>query len=305
MYFATYEMPPNDNPQGRYWILTIPLQDWSVPSVLPAGIQWLKGQAEESATGYKHWQFVISLPHKIRREALKRSFCQSAHIELTRSQAAEAYCGKEDTRIPGTEFEVGMKAMKRNSKIDWAVQKQLALQGKMDDIDPSVFIQYYSTLKMIHKDYMTKPADLDAVCGVWIWGPPGVGKSRKARLDYPGAYDKMCNKWWCGYQGEEVAMLDDFDKNHRVLGHHLKRWADRYSFIAEAKNSALNIRPTKIVVTSNYSIEEIFEEDPTLAAAIRRRFTVQHMTEPWGGIMDNFVRERDVEDVASGSGTTQ
>lgn len=34
----------------------------------------------------------------------------------------------------------------------------------------------------------------------------------------------------------------------------------------------MRIRPERIVVTSNYSIDEIFGYDPTLCLAIRRRF---------------------------------
>jgi hypothetical protein len=37
------------------------------------------------------------------------------------------------------------------------------------------------------------------------------------------------------------------------------------------------IRPEKIIVTSNYSIEQIFLEDQTLSAAIKRRFNVIKM----------------------------
>lgn len=55
----------------------------------------------------------------------------------------------------------------------------------------------------------------------------------------------------------------------------MKLWGDRYSFLAETKGGAINIRPKKIVITSNYKIEDLFE-DTVLAAAIRRRFEVKY-----------------------------
>ena len=66
----------------------------------------------------------------------------------------------------------------------------------------------------------------------------------------------------------------------QMLIQHLKIWADRYPFIGEIKNSALEISPNDycLVVTSNYSIDQAFMDEPKAdhqidREAIHRRFT--------------------------------
>lgn len=262
--------------QARYWILTIPAVDWTVPSELPPAIAWLRGQQERGDSGFEHWQLFVAFRKKIRLNGVKSYFTNSTHAEPSRSEAAEQYVFKEDTAIAGTRFDLGQKVFNRGLPADWKRVKDLAKHGKLEEIDPEVYVKYYNTLKNIAKDSMCKPDDLENVCGTWIWGPAGVGKSRKARIDFPNAYFKMCNKWWDGYQLEDNVIIDDLDLNHGVLGHHLKIWADRYSFIGEAKGGALHVRPKQIIVTSNYSIETIFTE-PALQEAIKRRFTEINM----------------------------
>lgn len=92
-------------PQSRYFMLTIPFEDWSPPLELPDGVDWMCGQAEQGGTtGYKHWQFLAYFKSKCTCTKAKKSFPDSAHLEPTRSSAAEAYVLKQDTKIDGRFF---------------------------------------------------------------------------------------------------------------------------------------------------------------------------------------------------------
>lgn len=271
-------MPSTTQTQARYWLLTINDADngdsWTPPTALDqsfSGVQWLTGQKETGAnTNRPHWQLFCSFKRAVRLAAVRKLFGTRVHAEPSRSTAAEAYVLKDDTAIHGTRFELGAKAFCRNSKTDWALAKEKAKIGALDDIPPDVYIKYYRTLKAIAMDNMTKPNDLDGVAGIWIHGPPGTGKSHYARANYGHSlYLKAQNKWWDGYQGEDNVLLDDLDT--KVLGHYLKIWADKYCFMAECKGSSMQIRPKNFIITSNYTPEQLFD-DPVLAEAIRRRF---------------------------------
>ncbi len=75
--------------------------------------------------------------------------------------------------------------------------------------------------------------------------------------------------------------MDDIGKEHKVLGQQLKIWSDRYGCILENKGGSMPSNHEKFVVTSQYSIEDIFWEDPTTMAALQRRFKECHMEQPW------------------------
>lgn len=287
--------------KGKYWCYTInnPTDEDLAPP--ESEFSYHVCGKEVGEVGTPHYQGYICMNDRRSLQTMK-VMMPRAHLELARGTHKQAsdYCKKgqqssEEWKSHGILgpnygknadfFELGELPLERGVaggqkvKRDWETAWDLAKAGDIESIDAAIRFPYYNAAKRIKQDYQRPAGSLDAVCGVWYVGPPNTGKSFMAREKFPALYDKACNKWWDGYQGEDVVLLDDFDVNHKVLGHHLKRWADRYSFPAEHKGTTTQIRPKKIIVTSNYHISEIFFEDPVLVAALQRRFVVEEFTE--------------------------
>ena len=233
------------------------------------------GKEIAPSTGTPHLQGVVVFERKIRLSgAIKKLI--GCHVEIARSLSdLITYCKKEGQfiergDIPATPKEKGEEEIER-----WNRARAAAVAGEFEEIPSDIYIRYRNSLRAIHTESQALPPDANGVTGRWYVGPPASGKSRAARSEYPGIFDKACNKWWDGYVSGSAVLLDDFDRAHRVLGHHLKRWADRYAFTGEVKGGIITIRPPVIVVTSNYSIREIFGDDVVLCEALERRFVVQ------------------------------
>lgn len=146
---------------------------------------------------------------------------------------------------------------------------ELAKQGKFEELPP----EHIRTYQAIYAEFgSTDLVTLDGQkTGQWFYGPPGVGKSRRAREDNPGAYIKdPKTQWWDGYNGQETVIIDDFDKYQVSMAGELKRWLDRYPFQAQIKGGQKLIRPRNIIITSNYHPNEIWSDDITVTAITRR-----------------------------------
>lgn len=130
--------------QARYWICTIPEADWQ-PSLVDGAI-YLRGQLESGASGFRHWQIVVSFPAKKTLRQVKVAFgILGFHCEPTRSTAALDYVWKSDTRI-GEPFEFGARGINRNSAHDWDRLRLLAVTGDLASIPGDIYIRYYSNL---------------------------------------------------------------------------------------------------------------------------------------------------------------
>ena len=251
---------------------------------------------EIGENGTPHLQGYVVMWKIARQSELKKIFPR-AHLDIKRGSVHEAaaYCKKdldfqEYGVLPQEQYEAGAEKTKEK----WDIAKNLAKEGKLDEIDSKIYVQHYSTLKKIRSDYEEIPKDLewtDKPPNQWIYGPTGTGKSRKAKAENPGHYLKMCNKWWENYAGEENVLMEDIGIAHAYLGDHLKIWADRYGFRAEIKHDSRVLRPQKIIVTSNYHPKELWT-DNSILEPILRRFQVIYLGKEKNGFEEIMRVER-------------
>jgi len=202
------------------------------------------------------------------------------HAELTRSSAALDYVWKEDTRVEGTQFELGRLAHKRNCKRDWDSIRELAKANRLDELDAGTFVTHYRTLKAIATDNLVAEP-IERTVAVF-WGATGTGKSRRAWAEASfSAFPKdPRTKFWCGYQGQAHVVIDEF-RGGIDIGH-LLRWLDRYPVIVEVKGGATALKATHIWITSNLDPRLWYPDlDQSTVDALMRRLTVTHFEAPF------------------------
>lgn len=127
---------------------------------------------------------------------------------------------------------------------------------------------------------------IDRTC-FWIYGKKGIGKTYSILSNYLATdlYRKDSSKWWNGYTNQQIVLMDDLDNKN--MFNEIKIWSDKYIFQGETKGGYTKIFNRIFIVTSNYTIKELFwkknsiggfDDDDILSKqlipAIERRFFI-------------------------------
>jgi len=236
---------------------------------------------EVGANGTPHLQgFITFSSLKTKQQVI--SLMPGCHISVMNGSISqnEDYCSKSGQLIERGEKPITNDNKGRAEKLRWQRARDLAKEGKLDEIDADIYIRCYNTLKNIRKDHEIKPPPQD-VKAYWIYGQTGTGKSHAVETAFPNCYKKAMDdlKWFDGYSGEEEIYLEDIDKYQVKWGGLLKRLADRWPMQASVKGSMLYIRPKIVLVTSNYRIEDIWTDSATVDPLLRRFVQIEKLTQ--------------------------
>ncbi len=177
-------------------------------------------------------------------------------------EEARAYCLKEETRAEGEAYEEGDPVTGENAgkRTDLELVKAMLDDGRsLADVADAHFgafcrhsrgFREYQVLKRPKRDWITHTTV--------IWGPSGVGKTRRAMEEGgPDAYwiSKPNSKggplWLDGYDGQETVIIDEF--YGWIARDLLQRMCDRYPLLLQCKGGSVSFLAKRIIITSNCS----------------------------------------------------
>lgn len=160
----------------------------------------------------------------------------------------------------------------------------LAMQGRMDEIPAALRLRHYKAFKEMRNDIKVDTRPLEHQGGLWIYGPKGTGKTTAAFEAFPPemVYIKDKTKWWIGYAGEPVILLDELQPRHCMpngvdsLVTMLKDVGGHLPFRIETKGGGMMIRPPLIIVTANFAPQDVFKSVDVDLEPILKRFKLKH-----------------------------
>ena len=302
----------NQDTRSRGWCFTInnftEEEKQKVTQIIEVNCDYGIAEIEHEEEGTPHIQGYFHFKNQRKFSQIKRCLIR-AHIEPAQGSWQDnfQYCSKE-----GNVFAINGHTLEEAEKYQGMNNFEIMYKD-MQTLKPEEFASKYPKEWYLRRRLVESVMIDAAMVNVsnfegnlqeknwWIWGKPGVGKSRWAASngEYFEIFKKNFNKWWDGYNliRTKIVIIEDYPAcpQGNTLVQHMKIWGDRYPFEGECKGSHLMIEPRRffLIVTSNYPIEGCFMnyEDQQ---AIKRRFREVEMVP--GDLMSllDFTLDRNI-----------
>nr|WAE42609.1 MAG: replication associated protein [Cressdnaviricota sp.] len=293
----------DDSARAKNWCLTWNnpridgevFEDCDLPDMVDTdGIKYMTWQCEIGEKDFTpHWQIYVEYEKRVRFGVIKKAF-PKCHIERRKGTQAQArdYCRKEDTRIEGIgngPFEWGeFKADNRGERTDIiealeTLQDSKSMKQVAAKHGPAYvkFNRGFEKYQGIRKLYEVRRHRTELFI---LWGTPNSGKTWDAQhykgedhtftLEAPNS--EKGSVWWDGYEGEEVVVIDEFDKHSFLPLGELLKLADNAPKRVQIKGGSVPFLAKRIYICANEAKETWWKGQiitPAMMEALDTRIT--------------------------------
>ncbi len=288
----------NEASKSRNWVVT--QQDPTVtayrPKELYKTVNYMISRYEVGEkTGNIHIQMFIqfnnALPGSSIEKVLRSSSYHAERATGTPLQAA-AYCGavKESKHYekPGAMNNTVIELGERDETTQGAREDLKRLAATAKDLGenatahlyPEMYIKYHRGIKALIEQLepVVLRREIVPICHNF-WGKTGRGKSEKAyklakKLGYKDhqIYMQSGTKWWDGYRGQPVVIVNEFDGTGWTCNM-FKKITDRWFHQVEVKGSFRTLKVEHFIFTSQQRCDTWYKNMPMEdQEAVMRRF---------------------------------
>lgn len=210
---------------------------------------------------HEHLQGYVVFDSPVRLAHIKRIW-PSAHAEPCNGdhESCVRYCTKDESRLLGPWWfpdEPSVRGLKQGRRSDLReISERIVAGASLEEIandHPDSYVRYHRGFEALLYSVRRVPERVKPLV-ILCQGGTGTGKSRWCKETLPDAYWKPPGKWWNGYAGERMVVIDDFDTSdfpYRVL----LRVLDRYPMQVETKGGFRHFSPEIIAITSSVDVD--------------------------------------------------
>lgn len=245
----------NTRNKAKHWCFTInnPTEDdeRKLRAAAPL-VQYICWGHETGENGTFHYQGYVSLKSRKRLRQVKQLLSDRAHLEIARGSPQQNvdYCSKGG----GVFVEYGTKPAARGSRSDLQSLQERIKQGaspaEIRDDFFGLYLKYHRSINSIIQSHV-EPRTWKPTVKVF-WGKTGTGKTRAVYnfTDQEKIFVHTGDHWFDGYEGQTVALFDDYGGSEFKLTYFLKL-LDRYPMKVPVKGGFVEWVPKNIFITSN------------------------------------------------------
>jgi len=269
------------NPAGqRYKNFVFTLNNYTeeeytwITTTFPEWCTWLCVAKEVGESGTPHLQGACVLKKRTTRSTIARleGFKRAWHHQMNgKPEHSLAYTSKQD-KSPFVFGEFATRGQGRRNDLASTTKeilagKNMAELAKEDVAHAVVIVKYHKGLQFLNNLVQVRRTEKPRV--YWLHGPTGVGKTRIAHefaqhMEIPADRQHIwisrgTFQWFDGYDGQPLAIMDDFRSKQLPNFAYLLRLLDRYDMAVPFKGGFTEWRPKVIIFTCPMSPDVCFE----------------------------------------------